>query len=160
MRALILLALLASPTLADPLTGKSYIIQLSSSQYASGYGKYLLPPLVKVLKTSGMTSKDGPGADVVVNVTPDSDVGKWVGTGAVRQWTYTITVMVGISPESYDIPEDGTPVFGVRAALSTPNSDSEAEMDCMITLAARVALRDYKPTGIEKVDGQSCLGAR
>jgi hypothetical protein len=35
---------LATPIHAGPLDGKSYIIELSSSQYDSGYGNYL-PPL-------------------------------------------------------------------------------------------------------------------
>ena len=34
--------LLAAPATADTLKGKSYIIELSSSQYASGYGEYLV----------------------------------------------------------------------------------------------------------------------
>ncbi|MCB2144583.1 MAG: hypothetical protein KDE02_18150, partial [Rhodobacteraceae bacterium] len=63
----------------DTLRGKSYIIELSSSQYASGYGEYLLPPLLSVLDRSGMRAKNGPGADVVVNIVTDSDVGRWTG---------------------------------------------------------------------------------
>ena len=40
---------LATPLHAGPLDGKSYIIELSSSQYDSGYGNYLLPPLAAAL---------------------------------------------------------------------------------------------------------------
>lgn len=157
MRALILLALLASPAAADPLAGKSYIIQLSSSQYESGYGHYLVPPLAKVLKASGMQAKAGPGADLVANIETGGDTGRWVGAGAQKVWIYKVTATVGLSPESYNFPDDGKPQFGVRAVLETPNPDREDEMDCLITLAAQVALRDYRPKGLEVVDGQGCL---
>ena len=101
-RLALALALLATQAAADPLSGKSYIIQLSSTQYSSGYGEYLLPPLAKVMQRSGLKAKNGPGADLVVNVEPASDVGAWVGTGTNRVWLYTISATVGISPETYD----------------------------------------------------------
>lgn len=158
MRHVILaLILLATPATADPLTGKTYIIELSSSQYASGYGNYLIPPLAAVMAKSGLTAKSGPGADVVVNIMTDSDVGRWVGTGAGRVWMYTISATIGISPEAYAIPYDGTPAFGITAALQTPNPDRQPEMDCLIKLAARTALKNYRETGIFPVDGSSCL---
>ena len=156
MRALILL-LLATPAAADPLAGKSYIIQMSSAQYKSGYATYLLPPLAKVMEHSGLTSKNGLGADVVVNVETASDVGRWVGSGANKVWIYTISATVGISPEAYEIPYEGTPSFGVKAALETPNPDRQDEMDCLITLAAQTALANYRPGGMLKTNGESCL---
>lgn len=155
--ALLLAALLPAPALAGPLDGKTYIVELSSSQYDSGYGTYLLPPLVKALASSGMTDKRGPGADVVVNIVTDSDVGRWVGSGAQRVWIYTISATVGISPESYAIPYEGSPAFGVRAVLQTPNPDRPDEMDCLIGLAARTAIASYRPTGILDTDGSACL---
>ena len=157
MRPLLLLALLATPGHAGPLTAKSYIIQLSSSQYASGYGEYLVPPLYKVLQTSGMTATNGPGADVVVNVETGTDVGQWVGTGDQKEWLYTIFVTVGLSPETDDIPYEGTPAYGVTASLMTPNGDRTDELDCLIALAARTALANYRATGALQTDGQSCL---
>jgi hypothetical protein len=147
---------LSSAATANPLTGKSYIIQLSSTQYSSGYGNYLVPPLASVMKKSGLRSKSGPGADLVVNVETDSDVGRWVGTGANKIWLYTVSATVGISPESYDIPYEGTPAFGITASLMTPNPDRQDEMDCLIKLAARTALANYRPKGIFPVDGSSC----
>jgi hypothetical protein len=157
MRALILTLLLATPAAADPLAGKSYIIQLSSTQYSSGYGTYLLPPLATVMEHSVMRSQNGPGADVVVNVQTASDVGRWVGTRADRVWIYTISATVGISPEGYSIPYKGTPAFGITAVLQTPNPDRQDEMDCLIALAARTALANYRPTGLLKTDGASCI---
>lgn len=148
--------LLGLPAMADPLSGKSYIIELSSTQSSSGYGEYLLPPLLKVMRRSGLKAKNGPGADLVVNVEPGSDVGRWVGTGVNRVWLYTISATVGISPESYMIPFDGTPVFGITASLQTPNPDRQDEMDCLIELAARTALKNYRPTGVFKTDGSTC----
>ncbi len=142
---------------AGPLKGNSYIIELSSSQFSSGYGDYLLPPLIEVLERSEMTAANGSGADVVVNIVTQSDVGQWIGQGDDRAWIYTFDITVGISPESYLIPIDGTPVFGIRARLLTPNSDREDELDCLIKLAARTALAQYRATGIFQTDGSSCL---
>lgn len=152
----LLIALLATPAAANPLTGKTYISRLSSAQYASGYGDYLLPPLVAALKTSGMKDKRGPGADVVVNVDIDSDVGKWVGHGTGKVWTYPISATVGISPEAYEIPITGTPAFGIRAKMQTPNPDRQDEMDCLIKVAAQTALNNYRATGIFQTDGSAC----
>lgn len=149
-------ALLAAPAMADPLSGKSYIVELSSTQSSSGYGAYLLPPLLKVMHRSGLKAQNGPGADLVINIKPDSDVGRWVGAGENRVWLYTISATVGISPESYMIPFDGTPVFGITATLQTPNPDRQDEMDCLIALAARTALKNYRPTGVFKTDGSAC----
>lgn len=154
--ALILLPFLALPAAAETLAGKSYIVELSSSQSSSGYGDYLLPPLMQALSTSGMRPKNGPGADVVVNVVTDSDVGQWVEQGGERLWLYTISATVGVSPESYWIPIDGTPVFGVRASLMTTNPDRQREWDCLIKLAARAAFQNYRPEGLLGVDGQGC----
>ncbi len=157
MRLIILAAIaFATAAGADPLTGKSYIIQLSSAQYGSGYGNYLLPPLTAALKGSGMKAKSGPGADVVINVETASDVGRWVGTGANKVWLYTVSATVGISPEAYEIPYEGTPAFGITARLQTPNPDRQDEMDCLIKLATRTALKNYRPTGVFPVDGSSC----
>ena len=156
MRALALL-LLATPAAAGPLSGQSFIIELTSSQSSSGYGDYLLPPLIKAMEASDLVPHRilGPGADIVVNVVTASDVGAWMGDPPV--WTYTISATVGLSPERYPMPYDGTPAFGVRADLRTPNPDRQDEMDCLIALATRTALANYRPTGILKTDGQSCL---
>lgn len=154
----VLLALLGSPALAGPLTGKSYMVEMSSTQVSSGYAGYLLPPLLKELAASDLVAHNtpGPGADVVFNITPDSDNGHWVTQGGKKRWLYAVRVTVGISPESYVIPVDGTPAFGVTARLTTPDPDREDEMDCLIRLAARTAIRDYRPKGAEAVDGQAC----
>ncbi len=148
--------LAATAASAGPLDGKSYIIELSSSQYASGFGAYLVPPLAAALRQSPMRAMTGPGADLVVNVVYDSDVGRWRGKGKDRAWIYEVLVTVGISPGDYTIPPDGTPRFGVRARLLTPNPDREDEMACLIRLAARTALANYRPTGILTTDGSSC----
>lgn len=133
------------------------MFELSSTQYDSGYGTYLLPPLAKVMAKSGLRAAKGPGADVIVNIQTVSDSGQWLGSGSAKVWTYTISVTIGISPESYVIPYEGTPAFGVRADLRTPNPDRADEMACLITLAARNALANYRPTGHLTTDGSSCL---
>jgi hypothetical protein len=151
------LLLFAPAALAGPLDGKKYIIQMSSSQMASGYANYLVPPLAKVFDDAGFEAMRGPGADIVVNITTNSDVGQWVQTAKGKEWLYTVTITVGISPESYDIPYEGTPKFGVAASLVTPNGDREDELACLIGLAARSAIEKYKPAGSEKISGQPCL---
>lgn len=153
---MIAVLLLAGPTYGGPLDGKTYIIELSSSQYSSGYGEYLLPPLGKALARSGMRAKNGPGADMVVNIVTASDTGRWTDEGGAQVWLYRISVTIGISPENYSIPIDGTPAFGVTAGLDTPNPDREREMNCLIGLATRTALANYQPKGHRQTDGQSC----
>lgn len=151
------LAALSTSAAAGPLQGKSYIIQLSSSQSSSGYGAYLLPPLASVMRRSGLRAANGPGADLVINLETDSDVGQWMRDGGQRVWLYSISVTVGISPEFYEIPYEGTPAFGITARLKTPNPDRQDEMDCLIRLAARTALANYRSKGVFPVDGSSCL---
>lgn len=146
-----------SPAAAAPLDGKSYIIELSSSQYSSGYGEYLVPPLVKALRKERLRQTTGTEADIVVNVLTASDVGQLMNTAEGRAWLYTVSVTVGLSPGTYTIPQDGTPAFGVRAELVTPNPDREDELSCLIGLATRTAIRNYPAKGVFRTDGQSCL---
>jgi len=157
LRALAVFPLLISSVFAGPLDGKKYIIQMSSSQVSSGYANYLVPPLARVFNDAGFKAMRGPGADIVVNIITHSDVGQWMTTAKGRKWLYTVTITVGVSPENYDIPYEGTPKFGVAAALMTPNGDREDELACLIGLAARNAIEKYKPAGLIKVSGQSCL---
>ena len=158
MRLVPLLCLIACPALANPLDGRSYIIEMSSSQMASGYAEYLLPPLLAVMGRSGLVPRNGPGADVVVNVVTGSDVGQWVDQAGEKVWLFTISVTVGISPEAYVIPYEGTPAFGVRADLMTPNPDREDELACLIGLAGRTALANYREGGgVLVTDGGACL---
>jgi hypothetical protein len=147
----------ATAAIAGPLEGKTYIIEMSSSQNSSGYSRYLVPPLAKTLNEGGLKSKNGPGADFVANVVTRSDVGQWMKTGSGRQWLYTVTITVGISPESYSIPYEGTPKFGVAAMLVTPNGDREDELACLIGLATRTAVEKYKPAGFMAISGDGCL---
>ena len=156
-RLIALILLTPAAATAGPLDGKSYIVEISSSQDASGYAAYLLPPLLKVLKRSALRPAKGPGADVVFNIVTESDVGRWVGKGSARTWLYRVDVTVGISPESHVIPVDGTPRFGVRARLTTPDPDREDELACLIALAARTAIANYRPEGLLDTDGSSCL---
>lgn len=154
----IYLGLAPSPAaMAGPLDGKTYIIEMSSSQNSSGYSRYLVPPLAKALNDAGLKSKGGPGADLAANVITHSDVGQWMNTGSDRQWLYTVTITVGISPENYRIPYEGTPKFGVAATLVTPDGDREDELACLIGLAARTAVEKYKPDGLMRISGDACL---
>lgn len=147
----------AAPAWAGSLDGKTFIIEMSSSQYASGYAEYLVPPLAKVLARSRMKPMKGPGADVAINIVTHSDGGQWVGEGEGRQWLYTVSITVGISPGDYGIPVDGTPKFGVRASLVTPDGDREDELACLIGLAAEQAIDRYRLEGLIEIDGAACL---
>lgn len=142
---------------AEPLSPRKYIIQMSSSQVDSGYANYLVPPLAKVFDDAGFSAMRGPGADIVVNIITDSDVGQWMDTAKGRVWLYTVKITVGISPENYDIPYEGTPQFGAELSLVTPNGDREDELACMIALAARTAIAYYQPKGLHRASGQQCL---
>ena len=142
---------------AGPLDGKRFIVEVSSSQHASCYDRYLLPPLTRALRRAGLRPATSAAADVVVNVVTDLDVGQWIGQGADRAWTYTLVVTVGISPETHVIPLDGTPAFGVGARLLTPDGDRYDELSCLIGLAARTAVAHYRPEGALLVDGSGCL---
>lgn len=151
------LALAATGAAAGPLDGKRYIIELTPYASTSGYDEFLVEPLAEALNKSGLRPMSGPGADVVVNVIPQSDVGQWMGEGEAREWIYTVDITVGISPESYVLPLDGTPVFGVQARLLTPDSDRLDELHCLTRLATRTAVANYGKTGILRTDGSSCL---
>jgi len=137
---------------------KTYIIQLTGSQYASGYGAYLVPPLQKALRKTGMKSYGGPGADYAATVEPKSDVGAWYGEGEARQWLYQSTVTVGLSPADIDIEPEGrlSPSFSVTARLMTPNADREDELECLIVLATRELAARYRPKGHVTVNGAGC----
>ncbi|MFM2282055.1 MAG: hypothetical protein RLZZ444_4286 [Pseudomonadota bacterium] len=143
--------------LAGSLAGKTYIIEMSSSQSASGYAEYLVPPMVRALDAAGLKSKNGPGADLVVNLVTHSDVGQWMKTKSGREWIYTVRITAGISRPTYSIPYEGTPEFGAELTLLTPNSDREDELACMIGLAVKTAIAHYKPAGRYKASGQQCL---
>jgi hypothetical protein len=165
MRRFIVLAAIAIQQFLTPgtahagsaLDGKTYIIEMSSSQSASGYAAYLLPPLVSEIERASLKAKRGPGADLVFNVVTHSDVGRWVKNAQGREWLYTVTITTGISPEAYVIPFGGKPQFGVAVALVTPNGDREDELACLIRLATREAIARYRPKGLIKLSGQACL---
>lgn len=144
---------------ASPLKGKSYMLQMASTQ--SSLTEFYVPPMADALDAAGLTPKSGlgPGADVIVNLVHTYDVGKWVETASGREWLYTIRFTAGISPEAYPIPHDGTPQFGVEAALVTPNPDREDEWRCLIRLAVSEAAARYQKTGLIRVSGQKCLRA-
>jgi hypothetical protein len=153
------LSLIAPPVqAAAPLDGKTYIVYVSSLQSDSGYIAYLLPPMGRAIARAGLKpAKPAPGADVVFNIVTDSDVGQWMEGANGREWLYTVTITIGISPESYVIPFEGTPQFGVAVSLITPNGDREDELACLIELATREAIARYQPRGLIKLSGQSCL---
>lgn len=148
---------LATSAAAGPLDGRSYIVELTSAQYGSGYGEHLVPPLAAALAGAGLRPARQGAADLVVNIVTAADHGRWMDTAGGHAWIHRVTVMVGISPAAHVIPPDGTPAFGVRARLLTPDPDRADELDCLIRLAARTAVANYRPAGLFATDGAACL---
>jgi hypothetical protein len=154
-----LLALPAAAQHSAEFPGKrTYIVQLTSSQSASGLGEYLVPPLTRAFRKTGMRFEGGPGADFAATVESRSDVGSWHGTGDGRQWLYERLVTVGLSPADVDVEPQGrlSPSFAVSVRLVTPDADRVDELDCLIALATRELAARYRPTGQVTVNGQGC----
>ena len=160
--SLILAAALACPVAAqqssDFPSSESYIVQLGSSQYASGLGEYLVPPLIDAFDKTGMTYEGGPAAQFAASVETGSDVGRWYGTSDGRHWLYKRFVTVGLSPANIDIEPMGvmTPSFSVKTVLVTPNEDRVDELECLISLATQELAARYRPEGQVTVDGTGC----
>lgn len=146
-------------TLGGLLAGKSYIIEMTSSQLASGFANDLVPPLVSALDASGLKRKDGQGADYVISISHEYDVGEWYGTGKRQAWLHTRIVTVGITPANGDPWPQGkhSPAFGVLAVLKTPDVDRVDEMECLIRVAVTEAAAKYRPTGRLRIDAAKCL---
>lgn len=159
--ALLCLAL-AGPAVAQQSPefpkGRSYIVQLTGSQAASGFGNYLVPPLTQAMRKAGLRYRGDAGVEFAATVETGSDVGKWQGSGAGRAWLYTRFVTVGLSPADIDIEPEGrlTPSFWVKVQLVTPNEDRVDELNCLIALATRELAARYRPEGGVTVDGQGC----
>lgn len=136
----------------------SFIIQLTSSQYASGLGEYLVPPLLRAFRKTGMRYLGGPGAGFAATVESRSDVGEWYGAGDARQWLYARRVTVGLSPADVDVEPEGrlSPSFAVTALVITPNEDRVDELECLIALATRELSFRYRAVGHVTVDGRGC----
>jgi hypothetical protein len=161
---LLLLALAPAAGLSETASGgfpkgESYIIQLTSSQAASGLGEYLVPPLLQAMNRTGLVYEGGPGAAFAATVEVESDPGAWYETGGEDVWLYTLDVTVGLSPASMDIEPEGrlAPAFSVTARLRTPNGDREDEWTCLIALASRELAARYRPEGQVLVNGARCL---
>jgi hypothetical protein len=138
--------------------GRSYIVQLTSTQATSGFGEYLVPPLTRAFRKAGLRYDGSPSADFAATVETGSDVGAWYGKGAARAWLYDRTVTVGLSPASDPIDIAGrlVPAFAVTVHLRTPNPDRVDELECLIALATAELAARYRPRGKVAVNGQSC----
>ncbi|MFM2356894.1 MAG: hypothetical protein RLZZ528_2630 [Pseudomonadota bacterium] len=138
--------------------GKSFVIELTSTQASSGLGEYLVPPLHSGMTAAGLRYDGGPGADYVATVEPSSDVGSWHQVGGEQVWLYLQSVTVGLSPASMDVVPEGrlAPAFAVRVELLTDNADRDDQLECLIRLGVRVLRQAYRPEGAVRVDGSRC----
>ncbi|MDQ2089491.1 hypothetical protein [Marimonas arenosa] len=135
-----------------------FVIHLTSSQFVSGFGDYLVPPLYEAFVDTGLINDDGSNADYAATVQTGSDVGKWYEVGDDTAWLYRRTVTVGLSPADIDLEPGGelSPSFAVTVVLLTPNQDRVDELNCLITLATRELAARYRPKGHVTVDGKRC----
>lgn len=156
----LMLALAALPAQADGAfpQGRSYIVQLTSSQAGSGLGDYLVPPLTRAFRKAGLRYEGSAAAEYAATVESVSDVGRWHGTGQARRWLYERAVTVGLSPASDPIDRGGRlhPAFAVTVRLRTPDADRVDELNCLIALATSELAARYRPRGHVTVNGQSC----
>ncbi|MGB3146315.1 MAG: hypothetical protein WBA91_01000, partial [Paracoccaceae bacterium] len=156
------LLLLGGPVLAGPSPDypqkASFIVQLSSSQYASGFGAYLVEPLTKAFRKTGLRYEGSPKADYAATIETGADVGRWYGEGDSALWLYERYVTVGLSPADADIEKAGkvSPSFSVTVRLKTPNEDRVDELNCLIALATAELAARYQPKGHVTVNGESC----
>ena len=162
----ILCMALALPALAQqspdfPRNGK-LIIQLTSSQFASGFGEYLVPPLLEAFQKTGMVYAYDSDADFAATIETGADVGKWYeadeAADVAEVWLYERFVTVGLSPAEMDIERHGklAPSFSVSVRLLTPDQDRVDELNCLITLATRELAARYRVKGHVLVDGRRC----
>lgn len=138
--------------------GHSFIVQLTGPQYDSGLGLYLVAPLTRAFRKSGLRYEGSPRAEFVAKIETGADVGSWQGQGAGRQWLYERFIDVSLSPAALDLEPPGQtrPGFAVRVTLRTPDEDRTDELDCLIALAVRELAARYRTTGAVRVNGQSC----
>ncbi len=140
--------------------GSSFIIQLKSSQFVSGYGNYLVPPLLRAFRKAGLRYDGGADVDYAATVQTDSDVGKWVAIpDESTVWIYQRSVTVGLSPADVNIEPRGVlrPWFAVKVLLDTPDQDRVDELNCLIALATAELAYRYRKKGFIVVNGQGCL---
>lgn len=150
--------LTAGPARAQFPAGRTYIIQLTSSQGSSGMGEYLVPPLKRAFDQAGLRYRPDAGAEYTASVTNAYDVGKWHGAAGGRSWLHTRTVTVGLSPAGADIDKGNrmVPHFSVSARLLTADADRVDELNCLVALATRELVARYRPRGQATIDGSAC----
>ena len=154
-------AALAQQSVDFPRNGK-FIIQLTSSQFASGFGDYLVPPLLEAFERTGMAYAYDSNPDFAASIETGADVGTWYeaddASDFAKVWLYERFVTVGLSPAEVDIEPHGklAPSFSITVTLVTPDQDRVGELNCLIGLATRELAARYKTKGHLFVDGSVC----
>lgn len=136
--------------------GRSYVVMMTQSQISSGLVRDLLPPMVDALDRNGMTNARGPSAEWVVSVDGSFDHGAWLGSGESRRWRHTRTVSVTFAPNEGFPRKATTSTFTVDARVVTADTDRMDEFRCLVDLAVKTAMTQWKPSGRVAVAGVAC----
>lgn len=136
--------------------GRSYVVMMTQSQISSGLVRDLLPPMIDALDRAGMTNAQGPSAEWVVSVESSFDHGAWLGSGESRRWRHTRTVSVTFAPNEGFPRRSATPTFTVDARVVTADTDRADEFRCLVDLAVKTAMKQWKASGRVPVAGVAC----
>lgn len=138
------------------LAGRTYVVQMTQPQVASGLAAHLLPPLTAAFARAGLVYRGGPDAEWVATVDTSSDVGAWYGSGSARRWLYMREVLIDIGPQAAMEKRPYGSRRGVAARLRTPDEDRADEYACLVDLAVADIAAHGPPKGRRTVDGAAC----
>ncbi len=136
--------------------GRSYVVMMTQAQIGSGLARHLVPPLTAALDRAGMVNAKGPTAEWVVSVETSADDGGWLGSGESRRWRHKGTVSVTFAPNEGFPRKPETATFTVDAKIVTADPDRPDEYRCLVDLAVRTALAQWRRSGRIEVGGVEC----
>jgi len=156
LAGLLALPLAGRAEAAGAPVGRSYVVMMTQPQIASGLARYLVPPLVDALDRAGLVNAKGPGAEWVVSVETSSDHGSWLGSGESRRWRHDRRVAVTFAPNEGFPRKSTTDGFTVDARVVTADPDRVDEYRCLVDLAVKTAMAEWRRSGRTEVRGVAC----